>query len=291
MHKRIYSGLLVLALGILPSLPVLAEPGIQQVYQAAESGKLKDAETMMQEVLRAHPGSAKAHFVEAEILAKEHQFPGARQELATAEHLAPDMSFAKPQAVENLRGLLGEAQLTRQAPGQAAGFAPQRQPSFPWSILIVGVGVIGFVIWASRFMARRNAPTVIMPAPSYGGSGYASPQVPYGNPGPMPYGPYGGGPVAGGGGMGSGILGGLATGAAVGAGMIAGEALMHRVLGDHDASRVIDAGLGNSASSLSDELSPSPSAWPNDLGGNDFGLNDTSTWDSGGGSDNSSDWI
>lgn len=286
MHKRIYSGLLILALGILPSLPALAEPSIQQVYQAAESGKLKDAETMMQEVLRAHPGSAKAHFVEAEILAKERQLQSARQELATAERLAPDMSFAKPQAVENLRGLLGEATRIQHQQGlnQAAGFAPQRQSSFPWSLLIVGLGVIGFVIWASRFMARRNEPTVIVPAPAYGG-GYPGPQAPYGTSGPMPY---GGGPVVGGGGMGGGILGGLATGAAVGAGMVAGEALMHRVLGDHESSRIIDSGLGNS-SPLGEELSPSAQAWPNDLGGNDFGLNDTSSWDSGG-SDNSSDW-
>ena len=47
-----------------------ADPSLNQVYQAAQSGNLGGALGMMDQVLRDHPNSAKAHFVEAELLAK-----------------------------------------------------------------------------------------------------------------------------------------------------------------------------------------------------------------------------
>jgi hypothetical protein len=47
------------------------EVSMHEVYQAAESGKLNEAQAMIAEVLRAHPDSARAHYVEAELLAKQ----------------------------------------------------------------------------------------------------------------------------------------------------------------------------------------------------------------------------
>ena len=47
------------------------EATMHQVYLAAESGKFNEAQSMMDKVLRDHPNSAKAHFVEAELLAKQ----------------------------------------------------------------------------------------------------------------------------------------------------------------------------------------------------------------------------
>ncbi len=70
--------------------------------------------------------------------------------------------------------------------------------------------------------------------------------------------------------MGSGILGGLATGAALGAGMVAGEALAHRFMGGHPGENVAPAVGGYVEPSL-----------PNDMGGNDFGVADSSSWDDG----------
>jgi uncharacterized protein len=280
MYKRLFSGLLILALSALMSAPVLAEPSIQQVYQAAESGKLNDAQAMMREVLKAHPTSAKAHFVEAELLAKQGQIQDARSELANAERLSPGLSFAKPGAVQNLRGVLGEGQVVRPVMRTQAPMVIQRQqPSFPWGIVLVVVALVVFMVWVSRLMARRNAPTVMMPAGgAYPANGV---QGPYGAPGPMPY---GGGPMMGGGGMGSGILGGLATGAAVGAGMVAGEALMHRVMGGGQNDRIEPAGWDNGMTNASQDV------FPNDMGGNDFGLNDMSSWDGGGGDVGGGDW-
>jgi hypothetical protein len=67
--------------------------------------------------------------------------------------------------------------------------------------------------------------------------------------------------------MGSAILGGLATGAAVCAGMVAGEALANRLMsGHHSEGNVLPLGGGVPQS---------------DLGGNDFGVADSSSWDDG----------
>ena len=82
--------------------------------------------------------------------------------------------------------------------------------------------------------------------------------------------------------MGSGIMGGLATGAAVGVGMVAGEALAHHFMDDGH-------GTANAA--------PVSGGWTdtssNNMGGNDFGITDNSSWgdnSSIASSDDSSDW-
>ena len=48
-----------------------AEPTINQIYEAAQSGKLDQAQTMVQQVLIAHPNSAKAHYVQAELFGRQ----------------------------------------------------------------------------------------------------------------------------------------------------------------------------------------------------------------------------
>ena len=88
MLKR---SLITLALLFL-AVPAFAEdePTMHQVYLAAEAGKFNEAQSMMDKVLRDHPNSAKAHFVEAELLAKQGLFSKADVELNNAERLNPD---------------------------------------------------------------------------------------------------------------------------------------------------------------------------------------------------------
>ena len=51
------------------ALPAAAtEPSLHEVYQAADAGRMDDAQRMVHEVLQAHPNSGKAHYVEAELL-------------------------------------------------------------------------------------------------------------------------------------------------------------------------------------------------------------------------------
>ena len=242
-------------------------PTLDQVYQAAHAGRLDDAQTMMDKVLREHPNSAKAHFVEAELLAKQGQMGKAGDELKNAELLKPDLSFANPQAVQDLKNRI--AATHRQSP--VSSYQAESGNSFPWGMLLLGVGAVAVIVLVMRAMNSRNRATF----PSNYQPGMqntsGSPLQPYGG-GMAPMGPAGGG-------IGSGIMGGLATGAAVGVGMVAGEALAHHFM---------DGGRG-----APDSVTPVADSWgnsSNDMGGSDFGIADNSSWsDSSSVADNSSD--
>lgn len=273
MAKNVVFGLLMLSASALISGPALAaDPTLHQVYQAADAGRLNDAQTMMQQVLQAHPNSGKAHYVEAELLVKQGQLKQADSELSTAEQLAPGLPFAQPQSVHKLKMLLGESHAT--LPAGLQSFQAGRNPataSFPWGMLLTGIALVAFILWAVGFMKQRNA------GMANGGYGAVNPNTPYS----MPPQTYGAGGFGGAGqGLGSRVMGGLATGAAVGAGVVAGEALMHHFM---DGNQTNNAGNG-----LLD-LGPSDSdSYANDLGGNDFGVTDSGSWDDS--SDSSSDW-
>jgi uncharacterized protein len=263
MLKRIAAPL-ALGLALACAGPVLAaDPTVHQVYEAANSGHLEQAQQMMNQVLRDHPNSSEAHYVEAEISAKAGNFTRARQELATAQQLDPSGSFVKdPQSLAALQREL--------ARGSSSGYVVQRpvvvqqHHSFPWGIvLLVVAGVV--IAWA--LLARRT-PTYYQQYPGGvppAGGGFGAP------PG---YGPGGYGPPPMGGGMGSGIVGGLASGLAIGAGVAAGEELVHHLV-DRDGNRI---------PAPPDYVPPPPDDNAN-MGGNDFGVSDSGSWDdnSGGG--------
>lgn len=280
-----------------------AEPTIHEVYVAAEAGKYAEAQAMMDQVLKAHPNSATAYFVEAELQAKQGQFVAAQASLAKAEQLAPGLPKVKPEAVAKLRTLLAEGQkvnYSQQQPARAAaasgggnanygngGYANAPQSSgFSWGgILIIGAGLAGFIWLATRFMQRRQQqsangggfnPAGYNPgaAPGYPpGGGYPQqgyPQPGYGQPG------YGqpGQP-----GMGSRIMGGLATGAAVGAGFVAAEALARQFTGNHGEAANHDQPRNDIV--YDDPAAQSDLLRRDDMGGNDFGV--SGGWDDGGG--------
>ncbi|HQT26129.1 MAG TPA: tetratricopeptide repeat protein, partial [Burkholderiales bacterium] len=197
----------------------------------------------MDKVLQDHPNSAKAHYVEAEILAKEGRKAGAASELAAAERLAPGLPFAKPESVNELRAVIA-------GPGQV-----QARRGFPWGMFFLGIGAIFVIYFIFRSMVGRSRQATYIPA---GGA------QPYGAPG---YGPGPGYGPMGGGGMGSGILSGLATGAAVGAGMVAGEEIAHHLMDGNGSNNV-----------------PVSDSWDTgNMGGQDFGVADNSSWDDGSG--------
>jgi hypothetical protein len=245
------AGLLCVVL-VVGAPAVAADATLNQVYEAVRAGRLNQAQGMMAQVLRDHPNSAKAHYVEAEILARQGRYGEAQRELDRAEQIAPGLPFASPTSVQALRGLIAAAG-ARQAPivtGVQPGIAPAvRGSGVPWGLLLI-VLAGGLIIYAI-FRARRNAAT----APY---SGAAS--VP---PGAPPMAPAGGG-------LGSGIVGGLVTGAAVGAGVVAGEALARDLIDGHGH----DLPRPDIPAALAD----------NDLGGQDFGVSDGGSWDGGGSS-------
>ncbi len=286
MKKTVATLILLASVGF--SLPgFAAEPALHEVYQAANGGRMDEAQRMMKEVLQAHPNSGKAHYVEAELLAKQGKLKEAGNELAAAEKLSPGLPFATPQSVSSLKENIARPAATpvTAVPVQHPPFAAQpahEGSGMPWGMLLIGLGLIAFIVWASKLMSRRNAPGGAGPSqPGFAGYRPAYPSGPSGDS-PQGYGASGAAPGAAPG-LGSKVLGGLATGAAVGAGVVAGEALLHHFL---DGNKTVPG--SDRAFSNFDSIPDLPSTPVNDMGGNDFGISDNSSWDDGGAGD--SEW-
>ncbi len=246
-----------------PAIFAEEEATMHQVFLAAESGKFNEAQSMMDKVLRDHPNSAKAHFVEAELLAKQGLYSGANVELNTAERLQPGLPFVKPETLQKLKLRISSASKGVMQPNIGNQNLPDIVKDWMPSILwILGIGLIVLFI---AVIFQRNTKTI--PANSYpvGGNGTASAMG-----------------QATTGGMGSGLMGNLASGAALGAGVVAGEALMNHF-------------IGGNKNNVTNEPPPQETASSNlndtdDMGGTDFGISDASSWDDDGGIGGDDDW-
>ena len=276
----------LLCLALNTSWALAQEPTMAEVYAAAQAGQMDKAQTLIQQVLISHPRSAKAHYVRAELFAREGNVRLAQESLQEAERLAPGLPFANHEAVSALKAQIGQlatrtGHVASTTPVAVASTGNPSSP-LPWLLLAGGVALLGF--WFLRH--RTSASTVTAPAsppatPSANNT-LSGPQtfgqsVGAGYPAPSPE------P-----GMGSRIMGGVATGLAVGAGVMAAEAIGRNLMGGHDASRdttsqgTLSGGAG---------YTPIDSGMNSDMGGADFGINDASSWDDPGSSGgSSSDW-
>ena len=109
MNAKSVTTRLMLAGALALSAPVFAaSPTVHEVYVAAEAGKFAEAQAMMDQVLKEHPNSSQAHFVEAELLAKQGKFAAAQRSLATAERLAPGLPKVNATSVANLKTLIAQ---------------------------------------------------------------------------------------------------------------------------------------------------------------------------------------
>jgi hypothetical protein len=282
-----------------------SEPTLNQVYATAQAGKLDQAQLMIQQVLISHPNSAKAFFVRSELYARQGDMTRASEALATAEKLAPGLPFAKAESVQALRAQLAAKRLPAAANGSnthsvtptavaAAPSAPAASP-MSWALpLLLAGGVIGL----GYFLFRKKKPDPFAQQPglvnqgglsgpqtfgsSMGGAPYGQPayanqggtyggmQAPYGQPA--------------GSGLGGRIMGGVATGLAVGAGVMAAEAIGRNLMGGHNTpAPAADSFANNDFQAI--DRNP-------DMGGQSFGINDTSSWDDAGSTDVASggDW-
>jgi hypothetical protein len=263
----------VFAVGLLTAVVAwAAAPTLDDVLQADKAGDYARAEGMMDQVLREHPNNAYAHFFQAHLLAKQSKLTAGRDELEKAQKLAPTLSFAKPAVVQELKAELA-GQSSQPADTHAAGGGAHSSMSSRVLIALVIVAVLWF------FLRSRRQRVVL----GQGGNG-PSPMA-YPADAPMP-------PQAGGGGMRPSVMGGLASGAVLGAGVSVGEALMHKVLGLGDGAQ--RTGLFASAATPSmaaahnaGEADFSPNnpqvGWNN--GNDDFGPNNE-----GGNAGSSNDW-
>lgn len=259
MSKRFSLPLGVL-LALSAGVALAAEPSAHQIYQATQTGHLAQAEQMVAQVLRDHPNSAKAHFVAAEVEARAGHRGAARRQLGQAQALAPGLPFASPRAVHALQRAVGLSA----GPGPRAGHSAH----LGWALLLIGgVLVLWFIVRRSMAAARPVYP--VPPASGMGSGPMGGPAGVY----PPGYGP--GAPAAG-----PGMMGTLASGLALGAGVAAGEALVGHVLEGNASGGLAQAGVAPAAD-------PQANA---DLGGNDFGLNDPGSWDDGSGGSGGGGW-
>jgi len=269
--KRLLAMLAFVAMGLV-SAAAFALPSVTDVQVEVQKGNYAQAETLMRDVVAAKPGSAKAHYVYAEILAHNKRYEFALQEVRLAKQLDPAIGFTQPEKFKSFEQLLEREQRGTTAAGgsTAAGTAvqgqtqtqapravEQRSSGIPGWIWGAGFAVIAVLLWR-MFSARRAQP---MSPPAYAG-------MPTGGYGPN-YSPMGGG-------AGSGMLGtGLAAAGGFAAGMLAEKMIDgHRDGGSSSASHASDGGVtpGYFDNGAADELSNRSV---------DFGSG--GDWDSGGG--------
>jgi hypothetical protein len=294
MLIRSINTIAVIILTLCFTTPSFAEgdPSMHEVYVAAQEGKFTEAQAMMDQVLKDHPNSAKAHFVEAELLAKQNKLSAAVTELDIAEKLEPGLPFVKPDTLQNLKKHLSQSVQTIGAPSVAGQNLPSVVKDWvPLLLIFLGLGLIVAII---GFFTRRNT--------GFSGNSGLPPQVnKYGNYGSNPNAP----PMGYGGqamgqpsqSAGSGIVGSLATGAAMGAGVVAGEALMHHFIDGNNHNTTGNQPLSNDSSWDNDNGNFTRTNYaPNtdnddDMGGTDFGIADNSSWDDDSSdSDSNDDW-
>jgi hypothetical protein len=291
--KKILS--IAMSLLLTSVMAIAAEPTIHEVYEAFHSGNQTEAHEMINKVLNAHPNSAKAHFVDAEILAREGKIAEAKEELATAQRLAPGLPFAKPSSVSAITQVLSQNDNNKLINSIGSNYEKQKKEHFPWMLLMVVVAAIVIVIMIVKSFFTNNSQNRnydSSPQP-YRNSNYDSSPQPYRNSNydssPQPYrnsnypqGFQNNGPVGQPNyvnqpypqqntGMGGGIMSGLATGAAVGVGVVAGEALAHHFMDDSNSDH-----KSQNNNSNDDDLNKNRNNIQDD---NDFGMSDTSSWD------------
>ncbi len=232
-----------------------ALPTVAEVQAEVQKGNYAQAQTMMREVVTAKPGSAKAHYIYAEILAHNARFDEAAQETRLAKQLDPAIKFTQADKFRAFEQMLDREQQNARAKAAASAVtkpvdlgpttlpqtrsdaAPRQQvearqaggvPGWAWGL---GIAVIAFFGWRMLSRGRSAAPQQQPMATSYGpgAAPYGSGQgvAPYGANPAYPqgggYGPGGMAPSAGGGLMGVG----LAAAGGVAAGMLA-EKFMER---------------------------------------------------------------
>jgi hypothetical protein len=220
------------ALLLLWAAPVLAEPSPHEIDGAAAAGRLDLAQVMVNQVLRDHPSSARAHYLQAEIFAKEGDAAAARVELSLADTLNPGLPDENPRNVEQLRRAIA-APAAREAP------APS-ELHFPF-----GLPLAGLALW--WLMRRRACSSNFAPGAS---PGYCSPAG-------------GASPLSLGSTVGSTVGHGLASGLAMGAGLATGAELAHRLMdGGLPACAPDAADFGEASSSAGWEDSPSAADSP-----------------------------
>ena len=228
-----------------------ALPTVDEVQVELGKGNYVQAEQMMREVVAAKPGSARAHYVYAEILAHDKRFDLAAAEVARAREIDPALKFTQPDKFTAFEKLLEREQTAARRTVPATGADPvvspvvratapapsgSGLPGWIWGVVIAAIAVLAW-----RALAGRRPTTGPAMASASGMTGAPVPGVAGAQGGVGGYGGPGFGPAAPGRGM-------LGTGLAVAGGLAAGalaEKWMegHRGDSEHSAASTTPGGL------------------------------------------------
>jgi hypothetical protein len=278
MKKTVVSVWLFLACAVAWALP-----SVQQVQAEVQQGHYVQAESMMREVVDAKPGSAKGHYIYAEILAHNGSFAKAAEEAGKARQLDPELKFTQPEKFRAFESLLDREQKPAQRtqssdlsfPAAAAPVAPapSRSAGVPAWMWGAGLALVAYLLW--RGFSRSRASQAPRVAPGFAGAGGA-PTNAFGTPGMGGAGvPMSG--MAPASSPSSGLLGtGLAVAGGVAAGMLVDE-MLHRHQGaGTDQLSGLQRGVLDS---------PPIDNAANELENRSVDFGNGADWDSGGGAD------
>lgn len=134
-------GILLAACLAFGSLAMAADPSIDRIDKAANTGMFPDAKGPILQVLRDHPQSGKERRVQAELLAEQGRLQAGQTELSTTKRLAPGLPYAKPDVPE--------------PSNQGAG------GQLLWELILAAIGVLiaGHLVFR-RPSASTNVPYV-----------------------------------------------------------------------------------------------------------------------------------
>ena len=265
-----------------------ALPTVDEVQVELGKGNYAQAEQMMREVVAAKPGSARAHYVYAEILAHDKRFDLAAKEVARAREIDPALKFTQPDKFTAFEKLLEREQTAarRAVPATRADeiVSPVTRATAPapsggglpgW---IWGLGIAAIAVLAWRMLAARRQTAGPSMAAGSGMTGAPVPGVAGAQGGVGGYGSGGFGPGSGPAAPGRGMLG---TGLAVAGGLAAG-ALAEKWMEGHrggDSDRSAASSTGGLIPGSFDGTSGADAERP--LEERDVDLGSGNDWDSG----------
>jgi uncharacterized protein len=264
--KKLISAL-VLSLAAFTTV-VVAQPTVKEIYQTAQTDK-QQALNMINDVIRSRPNSARAYYIQSELLLQMGKKSEAKASFLKSQQLDPALSFAKPESVARLENALGIKK-------------PLAWQTDTNRYILYGCGIL-LVILIAVMLLRRKQPKYPNYMESYNlqnrpitpyqsGQTATSPMTPTGASGAPTT---AAAPAAGG----SNLMGSLAQGAVMGVGVAAGATLANHLLN------------GNKASAAPAESATAAPAVPSYTPDSNFGMTDTgSDWGSGSSGDSGGDW-
>jgi predicted Zn-dependent protease len=93
---------------------------LQEAESAVQQGHFGRAEAMIQHVIVANPENARAHYLYAELLARDGKISAATDEARAARRLDPDIRFTDPANFRLFEAMLSEQQVRARSTGDVS---------------------------------------------------------------------------------------------------------------------------------------------------------------------------